>query len=58
MSRNYYSEDKSKLSFDYDKQVWIINGKYQNCGHPEDMNCNCYGRQHKDETAIITEACN
>jgi hypothetical protein len=57
MSRNYYCKDKTKLSYDYEKQVWIKDGKYQNCGHPTEMNCGCYGRKHKDEKAIITEHC-
>jgi len=58
MSRNYYCKDKAKLSYDYDKQVWIIDGKYQRCGHPESINCDCYGRLHANEEVIITEACN
>ena len=45
MGRTFYSEDKAKYSYDYDKQVWIVEGKYQRCGHPEAMNCNCYGKQ-------------
>ena len=57
MSRNYYSKDKTKLSYDYEKQVWIKDGKYQNCGHKAEMNCGCYGRIHKNEIAIITEHC-
>jgi hypothetical protein len=57
MSRNYYCKDKKKYSFDYDKQVWIIDGKYQGCGHKPEMQCNCYGRLHAGEQAIITEAC-
>ena len=58
MGRTFYSEDKAKYSYDYDKQVWIVEGKYQRCGHPEAMNCNCYGKQHAGEIAVITEACN
>ena len=38
--------------FDYDKQVWIVDGKYVRCGHPEEMNCKCYGREHAGEDAI------
>ena len=58
MSRSYISEDKKKLSYDYDLQVWIKEGKYQDCGHPESMSCGCYGRLHKNEKAVITPACN
>ena len=57
MSRTYYSKDKKKLSYDYDKQVWIIDGKYKDCGHPKEMNCNCYGRLHAGEEAVITDSC-
>jgi len=35
--------------YDYDLQVWILSGSYQNCGHPEDMNCDCFGRLHQGE---------
>ena len=58
MGRIYICEDKKKLSFDYDKQVWIKDGVYQDCGHLESMSCYCYGRKHKGERAVITDACN
>ena len=58
MSRNYYCEDKKEYSYDYDKQVWIQDGKYQDCNHPQAMDCQCYGRLHANEEAVITEACN
>ena len=57
MSRQYYSQDKKAHSFDYDNQVWIKAGVYQDCGHPANMVCGCFGRLHKGEEAIITEAC-
>ncbi len=34
------------IYFDYDKQVWVVNGKYQRCGHPNSMDCQCYGKLH------------
>ena len=37
----------TKVKYDYENQVWIVNGIYQNCGHLESMNCNCFGRLHK-----------
>ena len=37
--------------FDYTKQVWIKDGLYLRCGHPETMSCKCYGREHEGETA-------
>jgi len=30
--------------YDYDNQCWIKSGIIQRCGHPESMNCNCFGR--------------
>ena len=57
MSRTAYCVDKAKYSYDYDKQVWIKDGLYQDCGHPKEMPCQCYGRVHVGEKATITEAC-
>lgn len=44
--------ETSTMIFDYDKQVWIINGKYIRCGHPKSMDCKCYGKLHEGEKAI------
>jgi len=35
--------------YDYENQAWVVNGKYVRCGHPESMNCGCYGRKHEGE---------
>ena len=35
--------------FDYQNQAWVVGGKYVKCGHPESMNCNCYGKIHEGE---------
>ena len=48
----YDDEEKDNRlihGFDYDKQAWVENGKYVRCGHPETMNCKCYGRLHEGE---------
>ena len=37
------------LGFDYNNQAWIKDGRYIRCGHPESMNCECYGRKHEGE---------
>jgi hypothetical protein len=37
--------------FDYAKQAWYLNGVYIRCGHPESMQCDCYGRLHEGEPA-------
>ena len=35
--------------YDYERQAWVQDGRYVRCGHPEDMNCGCYGRLHAGE---------
>jgi hypothetical protein len=37
------------ISFDYENQAWVINGRYVRCGHPDHMNCQCYGKVHEGE---------
>lgn len=39
------------MKFDYDNQAWIEDGRYVRCGHPESMDCGCYGRIHEGEEA-------
>ena len=46
-----------EITYDYKNQVWIRDGKYEDCGHPADMDCQCFGRKHAGEKAEITEAC-
>ncbi len=36
-----------KIWFDYTNQAWVRDGKYIRCGHPETMNCKCYGKLHE-----------
>jgi len=38
--------------YDYENQAFVKDGKYVRCGHPENMNCKCYGRLHAGETAV------
>lgn len=35
--------------YDYEKQAWVREGKYIKCGHPESMDCTCYGKAHEGE---------
>jgi hypothetical protein len=52
MSRTGSDQLKDGLLFngyDYENQAWVKDGKYIRCGHPEDMECNCYGREHEGE---------
>lgn len=36
-------------NYDYEHQAWVKGGVYQDCGHPQSMQCNCYGRLHHGE---------
>lgn len=36
--------------FDYENQAWVVDGLYVNCGHPETMDCNCFGRKHAGQS--------
>jgi len=35
-----------KIQYDYTHQAWVADGKYVRCGHPEQMNCGCYGKEN------------
>lgn len=37
------------MYYDYVKQVWVKDGKYQRCGHLDSMDCKCYGKEHEGE---------
>jgi hypothetical protein len=41
---------KDETLYDYERQAWVVNGRYQDCCHPGDMKCRCYGRRH----ALVT----
>lgn len=43
---------KPNYIFDYEHQAWIKDGVYVRCGHPESMNCHCYGKEHEGEKAV------
>ena len=38
-----------KKFYDYKNQAWVVDGKYIRCGHPDSMDCNCYGKLHEGE---------
>jgi hypothetical protein len=42
---------RPEIQYDYDNQAWVRNGKYEDCAHPEGMECRCYGRKHAGERA-------
>lgn len=35
--------------YDYTHQCWIVNGVVQRCGHPETMDCQCFGKNFAGE---------
>ncbi len=42
--------------YDYDRQAWVVDGRYQGCGHRRETfmgrwPCQCYGRLHEGERA-------
>ncbi len=43
------------IQYDYTNQAWIVDGVYDDCGHPQAMtqdgSCRCYGRLHAGEQA-------
>jgi len=43
--------NRREIQFDYDNQAWIINGVYQDCNHPESMDCQCFGRLNAGKRA-------
>lgn len=38
--------------YDYENQSWIVEGKYIRCGHPEEMDCECFGKIHEGQTVL------
>ena len=41
--------------FDYAHQAWTFNGRYVRCGHPDSMNCDCYGKLHQGQRADVND---
>ena len=37
------------IYYDYEHQAWVEYGRYARCGHPDHMDCGCYGREHEGE---------
>lgn len=49
LSRDEFRDGRLLNGFDYQNQAWVADGKYVKCGHPETMQCKCYGRIHEGE---------
>ena len=50
-SNDIHDQDTGRLlgGYDYDVQSWVVDGRYVDCGHPEGMDCQCWGRLHEGE---------
>ncbi len=47
--------EEPMVRFDYDNQAWTKDGRYVRCGHPEAMDCQCFGKLHEGEMAPSQE---
>ena len=55
MSNDQYENGRLINGYDYKNQCWVIKGIIQDCGHPKEMKCSCYGRIHAGEESEATE---
>jgi|GEM_PF-6444730 len=46
--------EQQKVQYDYTNQAWVVDGKYQRCGHT--FECRCYGKDHEGEPANYATA--
>ena len=53
-SNDQYKDGRLINGYDYDNQAWVRNGRYVRCGHPESMDCSCYGKVHAGEETTKT----
>jgi hypothetical protein len=53
-STDLYVAGRLMHGYDYDKQAWVVDGKYVECGHPKTMDCRCYGRIHAGEETKVS----
>ena len=51
----YDAAGRLMAGYDYDNQAWVRAGVYVRCGHPETMNCGCFGRLHAGEHTQVGE---
>jgi hypothetical protein len=49
VSSDEYQNGRLINGYDYDRQAWVKDGRYVQCGHPSSMDCRCYGRVHAGE---------
>ena len=41
--------DENGNGFDYLNQAWVQDYKYIRCGHPDEMDCSCFGKRHEGD---------
>lgn len=46
LSKNEIVGGRLINGYDYINQAWVLAGKYVTCGHPEVMDCDCFGRKN------------
>ena len=57
-TRHYMKTEENTIrEYDYEHQAWLVDGKYIKCGHPDEMNCTCYGKLHEGEGYPYHECC-
>ena len=49
----YDSDGKLVNGYDYQNQCWVMNYIIQDCGHPLNMKCSCFGRKNKGQATDI-----
>lgn len=54
VSSDQYVNGRLMNGYDYDNQAWVKDGKYVACGHPEAMNCKCYGKIHEGQETVCS----
>jgi len=55
LSTDQYINGQLVNGFDYDLQVWVIDGVIQDCGHPDSMRCASYCNQRKYHGMKLSE---
>ena len=45
ISQDVYRDGLLFDGYDYDRQAWVKDGMYLRCGHPQAMQCGCFGRE-------------
>jgi len=58
-SQNEYKNPEQRShrlwnGYDYHNQAWVIKGRYVRCGHPESMDCGCFGKEYEGIETVQT----